>query len=126
MKKNVETKNFFLLCDPYIDGIGKPYFTASAFCPDDPPDEDGNTMNYRVFWDVFEGYDFANGDDQACDWDNISRYHNDGMGVTPEDREKAMQLDVNYPNTPYKAVKDDWWAEILDHPHPGCSVRREY
>ncbi len=107
MKKNVETKNFFLLCNPYIDGINEAYFTARAYCPDDPPDEDGNTRTYQVFWDIFDGYDFANGDDGACDWENISRYREDGS-VTPEELKKAMQDDYWNLSSPFKAVKDEY------------------
>ncbi|WP_302817029.1 hypothetical protein [Selenomonas flueggei] len=70
-------KKFVLVQDPYLDGIAgtRGYYTASAYSPDDTPDEDGFVPRYKVYWDILEDYDPECGDESnACDWDTISDY----------------------------------------------------
>ena len=47
-------KRFVLMQEAYIDGPAdsRGYYVADAFCPDDPPDENGFIPVYEVYWDI--------------------------------------------------------------------------
>lgn len=60
-----EGKEIFLTQGPYIDGTHEsPYYRAHAI------DLEGN--EYKVTWDVVEGYEQLEDAADHCDWDNPS------------------------------------------------------
>ena len=78
MYKSNDGKKFITRQDPYLTGTGRGYYAASAFCPDDTPDEDGHIPVYELRWEILpaEEYDPEFGDEScACDWDDIADYY---------------------------------------------------
>ena len=78
MYKSNAGKKFVTMQDPYLTGTGSGYYAASAFCPDDAPDEDGYVPVYELHWEILpvDEYDPECGDESlACDWDEISDYY---------------------------------------------------
>lgn len=68
-------KRFVLMQEAYLAGMGRGHYEASAFCPDDAPDEDGFIPVYEVYWDILDDYDPECGDEGgACDWGTIAGY----------------------------------------------------
>ena len=90
MYKSNDGKKFIPRQGPYLTGTGRGYYAASAFCPDDAPDEDGHIPLYELRWEILpeEAYDPECGDEScACDWDNIADYHI--VGDMPASKKEA-------------------------------------
>lgn len=86
--KAMDGKTFVLRQDAYLAGTGRGHYEASAFCPDDTPDEDGYIPVYRVVWDILDEYDPECGDeDAACNWGIVDDYRviNDMLASEKED-----------------------------------------
>ena len=90
MYKSNNGKAFVAMQDPYLTGTGNGYYAASAFCPDDAPDEDGYIPVYELHWEILpeEEYDPVCGDEScACDWDDIADFFVVGDMPTSEKAE---------------------------------------
>lgn len=74
--ESIDGKRFVLRQDPYLDGTTdtRGYFTATAICPDDIPDENWMIPVYRVVWEILPEWDGEDGS-AACNWDEIADYY---------------------------------------------------
>ena len=85
-------KRFVFYEDAFLDWDyreDKARYTARAFCPDDPPDEDGHRPGYDLYFEIVnpDAEDAA----ETCDWDAVADYRENGNWI---DRETAAALAV--------------------------------
>lgn len=76
-------KTYALTQQAYIDGpVDAPYYTASAICPDDGPDDDGLYPVYTITWQPTQEWLDSDRDEEgwACDWDAPEDVVQTGMG----------------------------------------------
>lgn len=84
MKENYGTtlynnREYTLIQEAYAVGTQEDArYEALAICEEDQKDKEGYQTCYRIRFDILEGYEFSEPDENACDWDEASNVEESG------------------------------------------------
>lgn len=88
-KRFIFCSDAFLDWDENLDNEFK-WYTATAFSPDDAPDEDGVYPCYDIYFEICKAK--AEREEDACNWENVAAYKENGDWITMEDAKALSQL----------------------------------
>ena len=86
-------KRFIFCSDAFLDWdehSNFKWYATTAFSPDDAPDEDGLYPCYDIYFAICNPK--AEREEDACDWENVAAYKENGDWLTMEDAKALSQL----------------------------------